>query len=297
MGLIGHTGSIGFNNLISHNNLVNYIGRVSHTISLGDIISIVNHTGLVGHIGLLSLNGLLDLSLISLSLARLIGHISFAVLIGNISLNGLGFIGLISLGLVGIISLIGLLASSALWLICLVSRAVLLAHCWPHILVAAMLAVACKQAEHGVATMLTSANKIASMATLYFCATSSLHVSINVRETMWWWLAVARKRYGGGLPCLAIPTTMTRSKIVLPQLAAATRTEFQQLMQAAHGVIMASSTTKITNAAIWCHCAASHWFMRESLLWHVLLLLVDLTHSSSEIHYKMQINYFLSGFH
>ncbi len=33
---------------------------------------------------------------------------------------------------------------------------------------------------------------------------------------------------------------------------------------------MASSATKITNAAIQ-HCAASHWFVRESWLWHVLL--------------------------
>ncbi len=42
--------------------------------------------------------------------------------------------------------------------------------------------------------MLTSANEIASMATSYFCTASLLHVSINVRETMWWWLAVARKK-------------------------------------------------------------------------------------------------------
>jgi hypothetical protein len=58
--------------------------------------------------------------------------------------------------------------------------------------VSAIIAAARKQAAHGVATMLTSANKIASMATLNFCATSLLHVSISVRETMWWWLAVAR---------------------------------------------------------------------------------------------------------
>jgi hypothetical protein len=42
-------------------------------------------------------------------------------------------------------------------------------------------------------------------------------------------------------------------------------------MQAAHGVAMASSATKTTNAAIWYYCAASHWFGRESWLWHVLL--------------------------
>ncbi len=45
-------------------------------------------------------------------------------------------------------------------------------------------------------------------------------------------------------------------------------------MQAAHGVATVSSTTKITNAAIWYYCAASlcyaHSFVRESWLWHVL---------------------------
>jgi hypothetical protein len=54
-------------------------------------------------------------------------------------------------------------------------------------------------------------------------------------------------------------------------LTAASRTMFQQRMQAAHGVAMASSTTKITNAAIWYYCVASHWFVRESLLCNVLL--------------------------
>jgi hypothetical protein len=47
-------------------------------------------------------------------------------------------------------------------------------------------------------------------------------------------------------------------------LAATARTIFQQRTQAAHGVAMASSATKITNAAIWYYCAASHWFVRKS---------------------------------
>jgi hypothetical protein len=68
------------------------------------------------------------------------------------------------------------------------------AHHQPHNLVAAIYAAACKQAAHGVATILTSAKKIASMLTSYFCDASSLHSSINVRETMRWWLAVARKK-------------------------------------------------------------------------------------------------------
>jgi hypothetical protein len=45
------------------------------------------------------------------------------------------------------------------------------------------------------------------------------------------------------------------------------------IMQAAHGVATVSSATRITNAAIWYYCIASHSFARESLLsQHVLLL-------------------------
>jgi hypothetical protein len=54
-------------------------------------------------------------------------------------------------------------------------------------------------------------------------------------------------------------------------LTAAARTIFQQCMQAAHGVAMASSATKIINAAIWYYCVAFDWFVRESLLCDVLL--------------------------
>jgi hypothetical protein len=35
--------------------------------------------------------------------------------------------------------------------------------------------------------------------------------------------------------------------------------------------IKLTTTTKITNAAILYYCAASHWFVRESWMWHVLL--------------------------
>ena len=59
-------------------------------------------------------------------------------------------------------------------------------------------------------------------------------------------------------------------------LTAAARTIFQQHMQAAHGVGMASSATKITNAAIWYYCIASHWFVWESLLCDVLLHIAGL---------------------
>jgi hypothetical protein len=35
--------------------------------------------------------------------------------------------------------------------------------------------------------------------------------------------------------------------------------------------IKLTSATKISNAAIWYYCAASHWFMRESWFWLVIL--------------------------
>ena len=106
-----------------------------------------------------------------------LGLVRFGGLISNISLGGfiglglisrlIGLIGLIGLGRVGIISLVGLLASSACQIIDLVSRAMLSAHRWPHNLVANnIIAVVHKQVKHEVATMLTSANQIARMATL-----------------------------------------------------------------------------------------------------------------------------------
>jgi hypothetical protein len=57
-----------------------------------------------------------------------------------------------------------------------------------------LFAVAHKQAAHGVATMLISAHKIANTTISYYCTASLLHVDIHVRETMSWWLALARKK-------------------------------------------------------------------------------------------------------
>ncbi len=56
--------------------------------------------------------------------------------------------------------------------------------------------------------------------------------------------------------------------IKLPSITGITKV----IMQAAHGNATVSSATKITNAAIWYYCTASHSFVRESLLSHVLLL-------------------------
>jgi hypothetical protein len=84
---------------------------------------------------------------------------------------------------------------------------------------------------------------------------------------------VQGKIHGGGLPCLEIPTTMTHVSTAA-KLAAAAKKRLQQGMQTAHGVAMVSSTTKITNAAIWYYCTASLYYaplsLKESWLWHVL---------------------------
>jgi hypothetical protein len=45
--------------------------------------------------------------------------------------------------------------------------------------------------ELGVAT---SAYKVANMTISYYCTISLLHISIHVRETMCWWLAVSKKK-------------------------------------------------------------------------------------------------------
>ena len=46
----------------------------------------------------------------------------------------------------------------------------------------------------GVATVRSSATKIANAASIYYLITSSFHVHSLVREKMWWWLALARKK-------------------------------------------------------------------------------------------------------
>jgi hypothetical protein len=47
---------------------------------------------------------------------------------------------------------------------------------------------------HGVATMQSSTTKIADVVSTYYFTTLSLQVHLLVREKMWWWLAIARKR-------------------------------------------------------------------------------------------------------
>jgi hypothetical protein len=68
-------------------------------------------------------------------------------------------------------------------------------------------------ASHGVAALRISASKIVNKATTYY-AVSSLHVSTFVREKMYWWLALVKKKmwlwiasfgksYNGDVPQLA----------------------------------------------------------------------------------------------
>jgi hypothetical protein len=78
-------------------------------------------------------------------------------------------------------------ASLACWLIGLVGLINLLTH-W---LFYHCLAIAVKTAALRDAT---SAKKNANVAALYFCVTSLLHVHLLMRETMWWWLALVRKK-------------------------------------------------------------------------------------------------------
>jgi hypothetical protein len=91
------------------------------------------------------------------------------------------------------------------------------------------------------------------------------HISLIGLSCFSDWLARARKKtwYSGN--------NDTLQDHFIAAVAAAARTIFQQPMQAAHGVAMVSSATKITNAAIWYYCIASHWFVREGWLCYELL--------------------------
>jgi hypothetical protein len=71
-----------------------------------------------------------------------------------------------------------------------------------------------------------------------------------------------------------------------------------------HGVaIKLACATKITNAAIWYYCAALLVLLsliwRESGLWCEWRVFISLAGLDSvlRMHYKMQNNYFLPGFH
>ena len=125
----------------------------------------IGHNGLVGFIGL--------------GLVSLVGFFDRISLVGPI-----GFIGLIGLGNLGITSLVGSLALSTRRLIGLIG-----------FVIAAKISRRLKQAAAlGVATVQLSATKIANAASTYYLIASLFHVHSLVRETMWWWLALAKKK-------------------------------------------------------------------------------------------------------
>jgi hypothetical protein len=105
---------------------------------------------------------------------------------------------------------------------------------------------------HAEATKLTSATKIASEAILYYSDASSHHVYSLMREKMWWWLALARKKMLRWIASYGYSNHNDVFKYCLATaiLAAAAETIPPWCMQAAHGVATMSSATKISNAAI-----------------------------------------------
>jgi len=133
----------------------------------------IGHNGLAGFIGL-GLIGFIGLGLVSL-----FGFFNRISLVGPI-----GCIGLIGLGDLSITNLVGLSASSACRLIGHIG----------FVKAAKTISRQLKQAAAlGVATLQSSATKIIDMAFYYF-ASSLLHVYSLLRETMLWWLALARKK-------------------------------------------------------------------------------------------------------
>jgi hypothetical protein len=156
-------------------------------------------SGLADQISLISLSDLAMISLVS-SLA------SFVRLI-------ISLIGIIGLSLIASVASVASLARRLISFISLVGSST-------HRLFCERLATAVNEATKitwrlkqaaalGVATVRSSATKIANAASIYYLITSSFHVHSLVREKMWWWLALARKSCVGGLPLLANPTTVT----------------------------------------------------------------------------------------
>ena len=137
------------------------------------------------------------ISLVDLVVHCIIGLIDLSDLLNHWLIGLIGFgcisglVDLISLINLGIIGLIGLLALLAHWLIDLVGFVGLSTHQLHSCLAAALIVAAAKTtrrlkhaATHGVAMACLSATKITNATISYYCATSSLDVSIHVRETI-----------------------------------------------------------------------------------------------------------------
>jgi hypothetical protein len=115
----------------------------------------------------------------------------------------INLIDLISFNLMGLFTSLASAASSDFWLIRLVglvslSIHQLFCHCLLTTSINAAIRKMSRQPKQAAATLklevATSANKVANAAELYFCATSSCHLNIIVREIMCWWLAPTRKK-------------------------------------------------------------------------------------------------------
>jgi hypothetical protein len=90
----------------------------------------------------------------------------------------------------------------------------------------------------------------------------------RARKKMWWWIA----SFG-----YSDHNDVFKYHLATAILAAAAETIPPRWMQAAHGVATMSSATKISNAAIHFYCKYyAHLFVRESLLWNVLLHIAGL---------------------
>jgi hypothetical protein len=230
---------------------------------------IIGRNDFIGHNGLVSFIGLGLVGFIGLGLVSLVGFFDRISLVGPI-----GFIGLIGLGDLSITSLVGSSASSARRLIGLIS----------FVIAAKTISRRLKQAAAlGVATLRSSATEIIDVAFYYF-ASSSLHVYSLVREKMLWWLALARKKMWRWIASFGESDNndMLQDCFAAAIPAAAART---------NGVAMASSATKITNAAIWYFCTAHYWFVREGLLWHVPRLDSNPSYHGDALQYAKQLFY------
>jgi hypothetical protein len=149
--------------------------------------------GLIGHTGirvisnsLVSHNDLVDrIDPPSISLFGPISLVDHNGLVGFIGFDLVGFIGIGLISLVGFIGHISLVGLSGLSLIGLISFLVNMAKTKLWWLKHA--------ATRGVASVQLSATKITN-ATISYYPASLLHACLFVREKMYWWLALARKK-------------------------------------------------------------------------------------------------------
>jgi hypothetical protein len=211
-GLIGFDGFDGFGSLAlsdSAASLASKLRSLFDVVGRFGLLSHVNRISLVGSIGFSGISGLANqISLISLS------NLAIISLVGSLAsfvCRLINLVGIISLGLIASSASVASLACRLISFISLIGSST-------HRLFCERLATAVTEATKitwrlkqaaalGVATLRSCATETA--ASTYYFTVSSLHMHSLVREKMWWWLTLARKRCVGGLPLLANPTTVT----------------------------------------------------------------------------------------